>query len=86
MSERFMATVQAEALSRELATALSMHPVPGSRYRVIVEEIDETDEEKQAMLRAALQKGHDDIAAGRFIDGKASFEELAEKHFPNRIK
>lgn len=84
MSERFTATVQAEALSSELTAALSMRPVRGSRYRVTVEEVEETDDEKRAALRAAIHKGRDDIAAGRFIDGKAAFAELAGKYFPDR--
>jgi hypothetical protein len=84
MSERFTATVQAEILSHELASALSMRPVRGSRYRVTVEEVEETDEEKRAALRAAIQKGRDEIAAGHYLDGEAAFAELAVKHFPNR--
>lgn len=84
MSERFTATVQANALSHELAAALSMRPIPGSRYRVIVEEVEETDEEKLAALRAAIQKGRDEIAAGQAIDGETAFAELAAKHFPDK--
>lgn len=86
MSERFTATVQAEALSRELTAALSMRPVRGSRYRVTVEEVEETDEEKRAALRTAIQRGRDEIAAGHFVDGKAAFAELAAKYFSDRHK
>lgn len=81
MSERFTATVQAEAVSPELAAALSMRPVPGSRYRVTVEEVEETDEEKRAALRAAIQKGRDEIAAGLAIDGETMFAELHSELF-----
>ncbi len=85
MSERFTATVQAEAL-HELALALSMRPIPGSRYRVIVEEVEETDEEKLAALRGAIQKGRDQIAAGQFIDGETMFAELRSELFPEFVK
>jgi hypothetical protein len=85
MSERFTATVQAEAL-HELALALSMRPIPGSRYRVIVEEVEETDEEKLAALRAAIQKGRDQITAGQFIDGETMFAELRSELFPEFVK
>lgn len=86
MSERFTATVQAKALSHELTAALSMRPVPGSRYRVIVEEIEETDEEKREALRAAIQKGRDEIAAGQAIDGETMFAELRAEFFPDTVK
>jgi hypothetical protein len=43
--------------------------------------IEETDDEKRAALRAALQNGRDEIAAGHFVEGEVAFAELAEKHF-----
>lgn len=85
MSERFTATVQAEAL-HELASALSMRPIPGSCYRVTVEEVEATDDEKLAVVRAAIQKGRDEIAAGHFVNGGTAFTQLAAKHFPNKLK
>lgn len=78
MSERFTATVQADALS--------LRPIRGARDNITVEEVGESDEEKLAALRAAIQKGRDDIAAGRVIDGETAFANLAAKHFPNRMK
>ena len=86
MSERFTATVQADALSHELAAALSLRPIRGARYRVTVEEVEESDEEKLSALRAGIKRGRDDIAAGRFTDGETAFANLATKHFPNRMK
>ncbi|MBF0327129.1 hypothetical protein [Magnetospirillum moscoviense] len=86
MAQQYTATVQAEALSPTLSTALSLRPVHGASYRVTVEEIEESDEEKLAKLRAAIQKGRDEIAAGRVIDGETAFAELAAKHFPHRMK
>jgi hypothetical protein len=75
---------QAEELPKELAAALAERPVSGSRYRVTVEEVEATDEMKLAALRAAIQKGRDDIAAGKVIDGEAAFAELRDKYFPAR--
>ncbi len=86
MSERFTATVQADALSHELAAALSLRPIRGARYRVTVEEVEESDEEKLSALRAGIQRGRDDIAAGRVIDGETLFAELRTEFFPDTIK
>jgi predicted transcriptional regulator len=86
MSERYTGTVPAEAVSPEIAAALSMRPVPGSRYRVTVEQVEESDEEKWAALRAAIQKGRDEIAAGLAIDGEDVFARLRAKHFPETVK
>ncbi len=82
MSERFTATVEAEAVSPELAAALSMRPVPGSRYRVTVEEVEETNDEKWA----AIQKGRGEIAAGLAVDGETAFAQLTAENFPDRQK
>ncbi|MBF0268676.1 MAG: hypothetical protein HQL44_08790 [Alphaproteobacteria bacterium] len=76
--------IEAEKLPKELASVLKERPVLGSHLRITVEEFDESDEEKLVALRAAIQKGRDDIAAGRFVDGEAAFAELRAKHFPNR--
>ena len=84
MGEHFTGTIGAEVVSPELAAALSMQPVPGCRYLVTVVQIEETDDEKRAALRAALQRGRDEIAAGHFVEGEVAFAELAKKHFPGR--
>ena len=84
MSERYTGVIQAESVPPELAAALFMRPVPGSLYRVTVQEVEETDEEKRASLRAAIQKGRDEIAAGLAIDGKTAFAELRAEFFPDR--
>lgn len=82
MPQRYTATVQAEALSPELSAALSLHPTAGSRYRVIVEEVETTDEEKLAALRSAVAAGRAEFAAGHGIDGEVMFAELREEFFP----
>lgn len=86
MSERFSATIPAESVPPELAATLSMHPIRGSRYRVTLEEVEETDEEKRAALRAAIQRGRDEIAAGQVIEGEAMFAELRAEFFPDTVK
>ena len=83
MSERFTGLVQAEAVSPELAAALSMRPVPGSRYRVTVERVEETDDEKRAALRAAIRKGRDEIATGLAESGETVFADLHAEFFPD---
>jgi hypothetical protein len=40
---------------------------------------------KLASLRAAIQRGLNDVAAGRVIDGDEAFAKLAAKHFPHRV-
>ena len=84
MAERFTATVAGETLSPELATALALQPTRNARYRVIVEEVEQTDEEKRNSLRAAVQQGRVDVIAGRKLTGQEAFESLKAKHFPNR--
>ena len=86
MSERYTGTIPAEAVSPEIAQALSLRPIPGSRYRVTVEAVDETDEEKRGALRAAIQTGRDEIAAGLAIDGEDVLARLRAKHFPETVK
>lgn len=86
MSERFTATIRAEAVPPELATALSMRPIRGSRYRVTLEEVEPTDDEKRAALRAAIQRGRDEIAAGQAFEGEAMFAELRAEFFPDTVK
>jgi len=86
MPGRIIGTVQAEDFPSELAAALSVRLVRGSSYRVTVEEIEATDEEKLTALRAAVQRGRDDIAAGRCAEGDEAFARLSQKHFPGRTK
>lgn len=76
--------IQAEKLPKEFAEVLTVRPIQGSRFRVTVEELEESDEEKLTALRAAIQEGCDDIAAGRVLDGDTAFAKLRDKHFPNR--
>jgi hypothetical protein len=72
-------TIQAEKLPKEFADALSARPVLGSHYRVTVEELEESEEEKLAALRSAIQKGRDEVLAGLAIDGETMFAELRKE-------
>lgn len=58
MPERMTGTIIAEHLPPEFRAKIP--PVPGRRYRVTVEEIEETDEERLAELRAHIQAAIDD--------------------------
>ena len=84
MAEQFTATVAGEVLTAELAAALSLQPRRNARYRIVVEEIEQSDEEKRHSLRVAIQRGRDDVAAGRKLTGQEAFNSLKAKHFPNR--
>ncbi len=85
MPDRVTGTVQAEDIPRELAAALAMHPIRGARYRITLEEVEATDEEKLATLRAAVAKGRAEFAAGLGIDGEAMFAELRAEFFPDTV-
>jgi hypothetical protein len=76
--------IKAEKLPKEFAGMLKELPIRGSHLRITVEELEESDEQKLMALRAAIQKGCEDIAAGRVIDGKTAFNKLRDKHFPGR--
>ncbi|MBI5121115.1 MAG: hypothetical protein HZA67_08925 [Rhodospirillales bacterium] len=76
--------VEAGKLPKVLLEALEMPPLPNSRFRITIEEIEMTDEEKLAALRAAVQAGLADIEAGRLIDSEVVHAELNAKYFPER--
>lgn len=78
--------IQAEDLSPEVNAKLTGRPILGARYRLTLEEVEETDEEKLAALRCSIQKGRDEIAAGLAIDGEEVFSRLRAKHFPETVK
>ena len=85
MFERYTTTVRAEALSPELAAALPQRPVAGTRYRVTMEEVEETDDEKRETLRAVLLQRRAQVAAGQCVDGEAALAALHAKHFPVKL-
>lgn len=83
MPNRATVTVPAHHLPEEARAALPQRPIPGTRYRVTVEEIEETDEEKRDALRRVLQERRESVAAGNAVDGEEMFARLRAKHFPH---
>lgn len=72
---KLTANVPANHLPPELSRQFpGGRPIPGTRYRVTVEEMDEA--EKLATLRADLQAARDEMRAGLGIDAADVFAEL----------
>jgi predicted transcriptional regulator len=74
--------VEAGKLPKVLLEALAMPPLPNSRFRITIEELEMTDEEKLAALRTAVQEGLADIESGNVIDSEVVHAELKAKYFP----
>lgn len=76
---KLTATVTANHIPPEFANQLpGGRPIPGTRYRMTLEEQDET--EKLATLRADLQEARDQIAAGLGMDGETVLARLRAKY------
>ncbi|HYD66966.1 hypothetical protein [Azospirillum sp.] len=82
MPTKVTAIVRAEDLPKAVAAQFPERPIPGTRYRLIAEPVEETDEEKLAALRADIQEGLDQLAAGFGIDGDEVFAMLEAKYPP----
>ncbi|HYH20225.1 MAG TPA: hypothetical protein VD995_16570 [Azospirillum sp.] len=80
MPAKMTATVRGEEIPRSLAVRLPEHPIPGMRYRMTLEPVEETDEEKLASLRADLQEGRDAIRAGRVVPADTVFARLLAQY------
>lgn len=80
MPDKVTATIRAEDLPKSLAAKLSKRPIPGTRYRVTAEPVEETEKEKLASLRADLQEGIDALDAGHWEDGEAVLARFKEKY------
>ncbi|MBF0356550.1 MAG: hypothetical protein HQL43_15060 [Alphaproteobacteria bacterium] len=78
--------IEADKLPKEFASVLRERPVRGSHLRITVEELEESDEQKLATLRAAIQKGRDEFSAGLAIDGETMFAELEAELFSEPVK
>lgn len=76
MPERVTTTVRAESLPEEIRAKLRPRPIPGTRYRVTAEPVEDTEAEKLAALRAGLQKGLAEIDAGLGIEEDDAFRHL----------
>lgn len=76
---KLTAEVPASHIPPELASQFpGGRPIPGTRYRVTVEELD--DEAKLAALRADLQAGRDELRAGLGVDGETVIARLRAKY------
>ncbi|HEY0836794.1 MAG TPA: hypothetical protein VGE72_22985 [Azospirillum sp.] len=82
MPAKVTAIIRAEELPKSVAAQFPKYPIPGTRYRVIAEPVDETDEEKLAWLRAAVAEGMAEADAGRLLDEDEVFSMLQAK-FPD---
>lgn len=82
MSVRVAATIRAEALPPELSSQFAERPIPGTRFRVTAEPVEESEEEKLAALRADIQLGLDQLDAGlgRPLDVEALLKRLHAEH------
>ncbi len=81
MTERATVTLGGERLPSEFRPLLT-GPLAARRYRVTVEEIEETDEEKRVALRQTLTERFSEIDAGNVQDGQAALQEVYDRHFP----
>jgi hypothetical protein len=79
-------TVRAETLPKELTAQMQPRPLPSSRIRVTLEAVEPTREEFINLLRAGIDRGRADVAAGRVVDGEEMFARLRAKHFPEDTK
>ncbi|WP_162488004.1 hypothetical protein [Azospirillum lipoferum] len=73
-------TILAEELPRAIAAALPFRPQAGTRFRVTVEPVEESEDERVQALRDDIAVGMDDAEAGRTIDGEQVFERLIAKY------
>jgi len=84
MPERVTVTLGGERLPSEFRSVLTARPLEARRYRVTVEELEETDDDKREVLRATLTARIGDMRAGAGIDGEEALTRLVRDHFPDR--
>ena len=80
MAERVTITLGGERLPAEVRSLLSARPVAAHRYRVTVEEIEETEEEKREALRSLLAERIADMRAGKGLNGEEVMNRLERKY------
>lgn len=79
-SSKVTATIPAEELPRAGAAALPVRPPAGTRFRVTVEAVDESEEERRQSLKNDVAVGLEDADAGRTTDGEMLFDRLIDKY------
>lgn len=82
MPKRATVTLGGERLPLGFRPLLSARPLRAHRYRVTVEEIEETDDEKREALRATLAERFAEADAGKVVDGPTALQRIFNKHFP----
>lgn len=82
MPERATTTVRADALPPEFAKLIRPRPMPSDMVEVTLEVREPTQDEWLENVRAGIDRGRADIAAGRVVDGEEMFARLRAKHFP----
>jgi predicted transcriptional regulator len=80
MPERTTATAPAGASPMEIRAGLHARPLPGTRYRMTVEPVEETDAGKAAALREHVMRGLAEADAGELVDEDAVFTDLQKKY------
>lgn len=78
MPERATATIPAEHLPPEMRAKL--RPIPGTRYEVTAVQVEDSDTEKLAALRAHIARGLADINTGRVHTHDDVFAELKARY------
>ncbi|QCG98420.1 hypothetical protein E6C67_32705 [Azospirillum sp. TSA2s] len=77
---RVTATIQAEELPRAITAALPFRPPAGTRFRVTIEPVEESEEERRQSLQDDIAAGLEDADAGRTTDSERLFERLIAKY------
>ena len=81
MPERATTTVRADTLPPEFARLIRPRPMPSDMVQVTLEVKEPTQEEWLENVRAGIDRGRADIAAGRVVDGKTAMREMHFKLF-----
>lgn len=82
MPDSATTTMRADALPAELVALLPHGLPPTARVRVTLEVQEPTQEEWMEAVRAGIDRGRADAAAGRIVDVDDMFARLKSKHFP----
>jgi predicted transcriptional regulator len=77
--------MQAETLAQEFATLVKRQSLHARRYRVTLEEVEESDAEKLALLKADIAAGLKEADEGRCVDGETMFAQLRAELAQRRV-
>lgn len=86
MPERATTTMRADALPPEFSKLIRPRPMPSDMVEVTLAVREPTEAEFIANIRAGIDRGRADVAAGRVVDGEEMFARLRAKHFPEDVK